>query len=180
MAYNEEKTSTLCSILQEVLAADISARIRRMTTSFEDFRTTLISHSVERPPYSVGIFDASDVKHIVGYVLKSYYRHFKLYRLALGKVPRLVLTQARPGMISEPRARRPLRGALKLGRPENGAVNGAAGADAASNGGGVSGGATGAAMLTAEEQALVDRAVESRMVPILERFGEQETSLLDA
>ena len=40
----------------------------------------LLTHSVQRPPHSVGIFSRLESEQITQFVLDTYYRHFKLYR----------------------------------------------------------------------------------------------------
>ncbi|KAL8004211.1 putative flagellar C1a complex subunit C1a-32 [Plasmopara halstedii] len=51
-----------------------------LTESFEKFQSTLLTHSVNRSPNSVGIFCREEVDKIVDYVTDSYYRHFELYK----------------------------------------------------------------------------------------------------
>lgn len=42
----------------------------------------LLAHSVQRPPYSIGLFSHSEFQRILTWALDSYYRHYKLYQYA--------------------------------------------------------------------------------------------------
>jgi hypothetical protein len=53
--------------------------------AFAHFKKVLLEHSIQRPPYSVGVFSLKDVQLVVDYVTDSYFRHFKLYRYAFTK-----------------------------------------------------------------------------------------------
>jgi len=37
---------------------------------------------MQRPPFSIDLFGANDVRKIVEYVINTYFRHFKLYKYA--------------------------------------------------------------------------------------------------
>merc|ERR1712232_1296612 len=43
------------------------------------FKSWLLKHSVERPPWSIGIFAFEDVQAITEYVHATFFRHYKLY-----------------------------------------------------------------------------------------------------
>jgi hypothetical protein len=45
-------------------------------------QTILLTHAVQRPPHSIGIFSRREANLITQFVLDTYYRHFKLYRYA--------------------------------------------------------------------------------------------------
>ena len=53
--------------------------------SFTYFKSLLVGHSVDRPPWSVQVFSLEDVKLITEYVTNTYYRHYKLYNYAFNK-----------------------------------------------------------------------------------------------
>ena len=36
----------------------------------------------QRPPFSIDLFGADDVRKIVEYVINTYFRHYKLYKFA--------------------------------------------------------------------------------------------------
>jgi len=37
---------------------------------------------MQRPPFSIDLFGANEVRKIVEYVINTYFRHFKLYKYA--------------------------------------------------------------------------------------------------
>ncbi|CAM9671118.1 unnamed protein product [Chrysoparadoxa australica] len=80
--FNTRKTSTLLSILQDILLEDTKSpeAAFSISKSFQRFKELLLKHSVERPPWSSGVFDPADVHAITDFVTNSYYRHFKLYK----------------------------------------------------------------------------------------------------
>lgn len=52
-----------------------------MERSFEFFKELLLRHSVQRPPFSVGLFSFQEMKAITEWMMDSYYRHYKLYQV---------------------------------------------------------------------------------------------------
>merc|ERR1719502_2029662 len=48
--------------------------------TFELLRTLLLRHSVPRPPWSIAVFSANDLKMVTDYVVNTFFRHFKLYQ----------------------------------------------------------------------------------------------------
>ena len=40
----------------------------------------LLTHSVQRPPYSVGIFTLHDMQQLTEYFTDTYFRHYNLYK----------------------------------------------------------------------------------------------------
>ncbi|KAL1495662.1 hypothetical protein AB1Y20_016528 [Prymnesium parvum] len=79
--FTSEKTATLFSIVKRNHDEMVESFLPP-AKSWEFFKTLLLTHSVERPPYSIGIFTRHEAKQISQYVLDTYYRHFKLYRYA--------------------------------------------------------------------------------------------------
>ncbi len=53
-------------------------------------------HSVQRPPYSIGLFTLAEMKAILAWILDTYYRHYKLYMYAFTDRVLMSLTQAHP------------------------------------------------------------------------------------
>ena len=79
--FTVEKTSTLFSIIKRN-HEEMAEAFLPPHKSWEYFQSLLASHSVQRPPYSVGIFTLAELKLVTDFALKYYYRHFKLYRYA--------------------------------------------------------------------------------------------------
>ena len=100
--FTQEKVSTFCSIMQTLLETDMGAKFRTVDESFAELKGMLLRHSVQRPPWSIGIFSKDDVKSIVDFVANGYIRHFKLYRYCLSPRPELTLTQKNRGNVEVP------------------------------------------------------------------------------
>ena len=49
---------------------------------FELFKETLLAFAIDNPPSSLKVFSAEELKKIVDYALKTYFRHFELFTYA--------------------------------------------------------------------------------------------------
>lgn len=79
--FTPEKTSTLISIMKLVLEESISQRLVP-EAAFDLFKDWLLKHSVERPPWSVGVFSFDNIKLIIEYMHNTFFRHYRLYMYA--------------------------------------------------------------------------------------------------
>jgi len=77
--FSMAKTSCFLSIMKQVLRSMIAERLTSEET-FDLTKTLFLRHSVTRPPQSVAIFSANDLKVIMDYVLNTFFRHFNLYQ----------------------------------------------------------------------------------------------------
>merc|ERR1719213_1403610 len=73
------KTSCFLSIMKLVFGAMINERLSSAET-FDLLRMQLLRHSVPRPPWSIAVFSANDLKVLTDYVVNTFFRHFKLYQ----------------------------------------------------------------------------------------------------
>jgi hypothetical protein len=112
-AFSAEKTSCFVSIVGRVVQADQGTNTGNVGDSFALFKNLLLKHSVERPPYSVGIFSPTDVGKITDYIMNSYYRHFNLYKFIFTKKTIARLQQSQECDVSEVRVPRPLYQAME-------------------------------------------------------------------
>lgn len=80
-----EKISTIVGIMVKVHAESMSNSYTR-AKSYHYMRELMIQHSVQRPPFSCAIFTIQDAHEIDEYILRSYYKHYKMYIYAF--VPR--------------------------------------------------------------------------------------------
>jgi hypothetical protein len=78
LGFTDDKLSGLFSIVKLVHHRSIGEALT-MERSFLLFKELLLSHSVQRPPYSVGLFTFSEMQKVMDWMLDSYYRHYKLY-----------------------------------------------------------------------------------------------------
>ncbi|EAN84645.1 hypothetical protein C3747_73g64 [Trypanosoma cruzi] len=83
-----EKVSTLVGIVIKIHEESMSGGYTR-AKSYHLMRDLMIKHSVPRPPFSCGVFTVRDAQEIDEYMLRSYYRHYKMYFYAF--VPRQVM-----------------------------------------------------------------------------------------
>ena len=79
-----EKISCFLSIMHRVLRADCEGGFEGVDGSFERFKALLLTHAVERSPWSVGIFTPPDVAAITAYGVKSYFTQYRVYNSVLG------------------------------------------------------------------------------------------------
>ncbi|KAM4606837.1 cilia- and flagella-associated protein 119 [Discoglossus pictus] len=78
--FSKEQTSSLVSIMRETHAACLDTPLDNAVRCYEYFKELLLCHSVHRPPFSVDLFSPQQVLLISDYFLKTYFRHFKLYK----------------------------------------------------------------------------------------------------
>ncbi|GMH46079.1 hypothetical protein BSKO_14043 [Bryopsis sp. KO-2023] len=79
--FEDDQLSCLISIVKDVHKASVKRRLT-IDESFTLFKQTLLLHSVQRPPFSVGVFCVKLVARITEWMLDTYYRHYKLYQYA--------------------------------------------------------------------------------------------------
>ena len=108
------KTATYCSIMKQILDEDTAASHRDVRQSFQRLKQLVLEHSVERPPWSVGVFDENDVNEMLLHATNSYFRHFRLYRMTMAPRVQLELKQHNPGFVEVPGPSRPLSAAVEV------------------------------------------------------------------
>jgi len=79
--FAHEKTSTFLSIMK-VMFEEVCLRRLTMDEAFNFFKGWLLKHSVQRPPFSVGVFTFEDVKAITEFVHNTFFRQYKLWMYA--------------------------------------------------------------------------------------------------
>lgn len=100
------KACTFLSIVKVVLDNDQAVPESgpagdAIKASFESFKALVLSHGVERPPHSAGVFCVDDVSRIVEYMLNAYFRHHKLYRYLFTSRLHTSLVQTNPHGVEE-------------------------------------------------------------------------------
>ena len=108
------KTSAFLGIMKALLDEDVNADHRDVRQSFFRLKELLLEHSVERPPWSVGIFEEADIDPILTYATNNYFRHFRLYRMCMAPRVQMELKQHNPGFIELPAPSRPLSAAVEI------------------------------------------------------------------
>merc|ERR1719262_1894387 len=66
----------------KVLFEEVCLLKLQMDEAFNFFKGWLLKHSVQRPPFSVGVFTFEDVKAITEFVHNTFFRHYKLWMYA--------------------------------------------------------------------------------------------------
>eukprot|EP00297_Palpitomonas_bilix_P010508 CAMPEP_0113875220 /NCGR_PEP_ID=MMETSP0780_2-20120614/4815_1 /TAXON_ID=652834 /ORGANISM="Palpitomonas bilix" /LENGTH=254 /DNA_ID=CAMNT_0000861173 /DNA_START=203 /DNA_END=967 /DNA_ORIENTATION=- /assembly_acc=CAM_ASM_000599 len=107
---SSEKISVLFSLVKSTHERAMGEFLP-LETAFAHFRDLLLAHSVQRPPFSVGIFDLADVKLIVDYILDNYFRHYRLYKYVFTR-RNLVNVETLGKVHEEPTSFRPLAEAM--------------------------------------------------------------------
>jgi len=79
---NYAQTSSFFTIMKLVHAMCTSTPYNNNKATFTYFKQLLVKHSLQRPPYSVGVFNVSQVQAITDYALNTYFRHFDMYKYA--------------------------------------------------------------------------------------------------
>ena len=115
-AFDGRKTSTFLSIMLTIFLRDTesTSAADTMITSYNFFEDALLKHCIERVPYSIKVFDESEVTPIVDFVTESYYRQYRLFNYIFGTLKRLQLKQVMPNEVECVARQMPLACALKL------------------------------------------------------------------
>lgn len=95
LGFQDDKLSGLFSIVKEVHTQSTQQRLQ-VDRSFQLFKELLLLHSVQRPPYSIGLFTFTEMKSIIAWMLDSYYRHYKLYMYAFTDRVLMNVSQVHP------------------------------------------------------------------------------------
>lgn len=90
--FNREKTSTVFSIIKKTHEVCIETPFGNLDHTFKYFKELLLCHAVNRPPHSIELFSADEVRRITEYTINTYFRHFKMYKYAFTPLVRLDLT----------------------------------------------------------------------------------------
>lgn len=99
--FSPEAASTFFSIMKSTLDTSM-VELMAVDKSYNLFKAVLLRHSVQRPPYSVGVFTLAEIKAVNDYVINGFFRHYKLYRYVFTKEQRHTIgTQAWLGELPE-------------------------------------------------------------------------------
>ncbi|XP_050408007.1 cilia- and flagella-associated protein 119 isoform X2 [Patella vulgata] len=100
--FTKEKTSTLFSIIKKTHEVCIETPFGNLEQTFKYFKDLLLCHAVKRPPHSIDLFDADEVRKISEYTINTYFRHFKMYKYAFTPLVRLDLSMNYVGVPDSP------------------------------------------------------------------------------
>lgn len=100
--FTAEQLSAFFTIVKSVHLMCISTPFDNLQETFQFFKDLLLKHSVNRPPYSTCLYSIAQVKDITEYVLKTYFKHFKLYKYVFTKRVLLNLKLSYSGVAESP------------------------------------------------------------------------------
>lgn len=100
--FNAAQTSAFFSIVKSVHSLCVSTPFDNQEQVLELFNHLMVRHGVCRPPYCVPLFSLAQVKTITHYVLRTYFKHFKMYKYAFTKRVRLDVTVGCEEELSSP------------------------------------------------------------------------------
>ncbi|XP_078598210.1 cilia- and flagella-associated protein 119-like isoform X3 [Branchiostoma floridae x Branchiostoma japonicum] len=100
--FNKEQTSAFFSIVKRTHAVCVETPFGNVQECYNYFTELLLCHGTKRPPFSVDLFDADQVRNITDYVVNTYFRHFKLYKYVFTPKVQLDLTMKYVGIPETP------------------------------------------------------------------------------
>ncbi|XP_071093016.1 cilia- and flagella-associated protein 119-like [Haliotis cracherodii] len=89
--FNREKTSAFFSIIKKTHEVCIETPFGNLDQTFNYFKALILCHAVNRPPHSIELFSADEVRKMTEYTINTYFRHFKMYKYAFTPLVRLDL-----------------------------------------------------------------------------------------
>lgn len=102
LEFSKEQTSAFFSIVKKTHEVCVETPFGNVHQCFCYFKEMLLCHAVKRPPYSMDLFNADQVRAITDYVINTYFRHFKMYKYAFTPLVRLDLSMTYVGMPDTP------------------------------------------------------------------------------
>ncbi|EGD73238.1 hypothetical protein PTSG_04954 [Salpingoeca rosetta] len=81
-SFSKEKRAVVQTIAHKLWEACLSTPFNNVDETVALLRDQLIKHSVHRPPWSEGILTYSDCQCVLDYFLRTFFAHFKLYKMA--------------------------------------------------------------------------------------------------
>merc|ERR1719335_302324 len=89
--FSDEQASAFLSIMRLLHQKSCADSKMSIQDAFVLFRELMDGHSVQRPPYSVGVFSTAEQAAISDYVSETFFRHFKMYQYVYVKSKELHL-----------------------------------------------------------------------------------------
>merc|ERR1712018_566564 len=100
--FSKEQTSAFFSIIKATHAVCTETPFGNVQQCFNYFREMVLCHAVKRPPFSIDLFAAEEVRKITEYTINTYFRHYKLYKYVFTPLVRLDLSMTYIGMPETP------------------------------------------------------------------------------
>ncbi|XP_036404118.1 coiled-coil domain-containing protein 189 isoform X2 [Megalops cyprinoides] len=90
--FNREQTSVLLSIVKAIHENNMETFLINIDDIFTYCNEVLLCHSARRPPFGVDLFSSEQVTQISQYFVKTYFRHYTLYKYVFTDQVRLELS----------------------------------------------------------------------------------------
>ncbi|XP_052266000.1 cilia- and flagella-associated protein 119-like isoform X3 [Dreissena polymorpha] len=100
--FTKEQTSAFFSIVKKTHEVCTETPFGNLDQTFSYFKELVLCHAVNRPPHSIELFSADQVRLVSEYVVNTYFRHFKMYKYAFTPLVRLDLSINYVGMPPTP------------------------------------------------------------------------------
>ncbi|XP_052801240.1 cilia- and flagella-associated protein 119-like isoform X2 [Mya arenaria] len=100
--FSKEQTSAFFSIVKKTHEVCIETPFGNLDQTFSYFKEMVLCHAVNRPPHSIELFSADQVRLVTEYTVNTYFRHFKMYKYAFTPLVRLDLSINYVGMPPTP------------------------------------------------------------------------------
>ncbi len=95
--YSPAQLSTVITMVKRLHTLCVSSLFDNHSEAVSYFQKLVLQHSVNRPPFSIQIFNPSEVKHLNEYILSTYFKHYKLYKYAFTRKVHLNMSLAYDG-----------------------------------------------------------------------------------
>lgn len=92
--FGSEQMAALLAIVHQTLADTISTQEDNMVAVLAALRAHLILHSIRQPPFADDVFSLAQAKLIQKYMLRTYFRNFRLYKAVCAPLVRVVVLHA--------------------------------------------------------------------------------------
>lgn len=81
LGMTDEKLSGLFSLVKDLHMRSTQQRLT-VENAFKLFKNMLLENSIQRPPFSTGLFAYTEMQAVLNWGLDTYFRHYKLYQYA--------------------------------------------------------------------------------------------------
>ena len=95
--YSPAQLSTLITIVKRLHTLCVSTLFDNHSEAVCYFQRLVIQHSINRPPFSIEIFNPREVKMLNEYILSTYFKHYKLYKYVFTRKVHLNISLAYAG-----------------------------------------------------------------------------------
>ncbi len=81
--WDDLKTSTYLSILHDLLLHISANAYMKLDADYDYFKRQVLKHAIDRPPWSILVFDRQDIESIWHFTVESVFRYYDMYKHVL-------------------------------------------------------------------------------------------------